>query len=843
MKSPVFLWILKTAIRDAIAGRRKLTLMIASIILGITAVVSILSFGESLSRNISDQSKGLVGADFVISSGKPAEDSLKSIIDSLGGADARECTFASMVYFPENGSSRLVQVKALEGSFPFYGEVETSPVNAFQLFRKTESALVDATVMLQYGLNPGDSVRIGNVKLVIAGALNRIPGQSGIGATIAPPVYIPYRLLSQSGLLQKGSRIEYRYYFNAPETDPEKLEKSLKVRLETLKADLDTHKSRAESLGKNYENVGRFLNIVAFIALLLGCVGVASAVHVYVRDKVSTVAVLRCIGATRLQTFLIYLLQVTFIGIAASAVGVIAGTLIQQIFPVLFRDFLPVNLNLLISWRAIAIGATLGIFMALLFAMLPLFSVWNTSPLNVLRITDERRSVFQPYRLIVSAAIILFLFFFSYLLTGNWSYAAGFIAGVLVVFFLLAGLAFLSMKLLRRYFPDDWSFTTRQSLSNLYRPGNQTLILIVSIGLGTFLISTLYFTQEMLLKKVSLQQTASDPNIIIFDIQSDQKENLKSMVKHQGLPVLQELPIVTMRFQAIRGVDVSQIIADSTSEIKDWIIKREFRVTFRDSLTDTESLEDGTWIGKVKDLSQPVPVSVDKGLAEGMQAHVGDRLVFNVQGVSMETYIASIRKVDWARLQTNFAIVFPEGVLESAPQFHVVTTRVPDDESSARLQKALVSQFPNIAVIDLKQAFITIQDILSKISWVINFMAFFSILTGIVVLTGAVRTSKYQRIKESVLLRTLGAKEKQILKINALEYFFLGSLSGFTGILLSAVSSLLLGLLVFEVPFSASLIPVLIIFAGITCITVLVGYLNSRSIVKSPPLEVLRREV
>ncbi len=229
-------------------------------------------------------------------------------------------------------------------------------------------------------------------------------------------------------------------------------------------------------------------------------------------------------------------------------------------------------------------------------------------------------------------------------------------------------------------------------------------------------------------------------------------------------------------------------------------------------------------------------------MAQDAQVGVGDAITFNVQGVLMKTVVQSIREVDWGRMQLNFSIVFPMGVLEQAPKFHVITTNAPDEATSAVLQRDLVRSFPNLSIIDLRQVVTLIESILDKISWVINFMAFFSILTGIIVLIGAVRTSKYQRIRESVLLRTLGAKGRQILKIAALEYFYLGILGSGFGILLSLLGSELLAVFVFETPFAPSYVPFLLLLPGITLLVLAIGLLNSRGVLQSPPLQVLRKE-
>jgi len=326
-----------------------------------------------------------------------------------------------------------------------------------------------------------------------------------------------------------------------------------------------------------------------------------------------------------------------------------------------------------------------------------------------------------------------------------------------------------------------------------------------------------------------------------LDVQPGQREAVANNITQKDLTVIDNISLITMRMHSIKGKLANDIRKDSSSKINEWVLNHEFRTTYRDSLITSEELVEGTWVPELTS-GEPIMISISEDLAQNAKVGIGDQIIFNVQGVLMETMVGSIRKVDWARMQMNFSIVFPRGVLEDAPQFHVLTTYVPNDSSSALLQRDLVKKFPNVSVLDLRQMSTIIENILDKISWVINFMAFFSILTGIIVLIGSVRTSKYQRIKESVLLRTLGAKSKQILRIIALEYLYLGILGSLIGILLSLISSQLLGALLFKEPFVPSMIPFLVFLPGITALVLLIGLSNIRSVLKSPPLEVLRKD-
>ena len=835
-------WLFKMAWRDGRASTGRLFLFMASIILGIGAVVAIQSFSENLKQNIKVQSKALMGADFIIDSRQLPNEKVQFIIDSLGGADASEVNFASMAAFPKNDESKLVRIRGIEGNFPFYGEMDTEPEDAAKTYQQTGSALVDATMMLQFGLKPGDSIKVGEITLPIAGALKAVPGSSAIGTSVAPPVIIPFNLIEKTALLQFGSRKEYQYFFIAPpEMDLEALDKNLDPVLDAEDADLDTHTATSQRLGRSYENVSKFLNLVAFIALLLGCVGIASSVHIYIREKLKAVAILKCMGATRRQTFLIYLIQIGTMGLMGGLIGTAIGIALQQTFPLILREFLPFDVEISFTVQPILMGLSLGVLMSILFALLPLLSTWYVSPLQVLRIEEGKIVKSRTARFLTFAGILLFIYLFSYVLLENSIAAIAFVVVVLVTFSILAGVTFLFMKAIKKFFPTSWSFTARQSLLNLFRPNNQTLVLILAIGLGTFLISTLYFTRDMLLLRTDRSISNKDPNIILLDIQSQQKDAVANTVKPTGLPIIDDITIVTMRIHSIKGKLINDIRKDSTSGVNEWILNHEFRTTYRDSLIDSEVLLEGEWVPEIAP-GAPIEISVADNIAEDAKIKIGDEVVFNVQGVLMKTTVGSIRQVDWGRAQLNFSIVFPTGVLENAPQFHVFTTYAPDEEISAVLQRNIVKRFPNISVLDLRQILVIIEDILNKIAWVINFMAFFSILTGIIVLIGSVRTSKYQRIKESVLLRTLGAKSKQILRITALEYFYLGVLGSGIGVLLSLVSSQLLAQLVFETPFVPSWVPFAVFIPGITILVLLIGLANSRSVIKSPPLAVLRKE-
>ena len=837
-------WLLLMAWRDSRRNRSRLFLFISSIILGIAALVAIYSFENNLKKDIDLQAKSLLGADLIIETNKAVKEEALPMLKTLGIERSEERTFASMIYFPKSGGTRLVNVRALSGEFPYYGDIETSPKNASRSFRLSKQALVDKTLMLQYDAKPGDSIKVGELVFQIAGVLNKAPGQTGFNASVAPVVYIPLSYLEDTGLSQKGSRITYNFYYKfSPETDVDKLAKSLEPKLEKAELDYETIESRKENTGRSFEDMTEFLALVGFIALLLGCIGVASAIHIYIREKINTIAVLRCLGASSRQAFLIYLIQIAGIGLIGSMIGAFLGTGIQRFLPIVLKDFLPVEINVSISWIAIGQGLLLGLIISILFALLPLVSVRNISPLNTLRLSLEETSLFKdPIKWLVYLTLVLFIFCFTYVQIGSLSKTIFFTMGVLAGFIALAALAYAIMWLARRYFPSSWSYLWRQGFANLFRPNNQTLILVVSIGLGTTFICTLFFVQDILINRVTRSSGKNQANMVLFDIQTNQKQALSDLTRRMDLPVLQEVPIVNMRMTEIKGRNAASYKKDSVALGALRGLEREYRVTYRDSLSDSEEIVDGKWIGKAEP-GKPVYVSLEDAYAKRIGVKIGDELTFNVQGAPLKALVGSTRKVDWNRIQTNFILIFPTGVLEDAPQFHVMLTQVSSNEMSAKYQQAVVKMFPNISMIDLGLVLSVLDEILDKLGFVIRFMAAFSIITGLIVLIASVLISKYQRIRESVLLRTIGASRKQILAITALEYFFLGALAAAAGIILAMLASWVLARFVFETNFSPELLPVLILFSLITSLTVLIGLFNSRGILNRPPLEVLRSEV
>ncbi len=840
-------FIFKMAWRDTRASRRRLLLYSLAIVLGVAALVAVGALRDNLRGAIEEQTKGLLGADLVVTSRARLTPEVETFIKGLGGEQARETAFNSMLVLPApQRGTRLVYVRAIEGGFPFYGEFTTQPAGARAALAHGLNAVLEESLLVQFGLAVGDKVRLGSAEFIVAGALQKVPGESAAVATLAPRVFIPLAAVTGTGLLREGSLSRHRTYLKFPrEFDVEKLVADLRGRFRELRLGFDTVEERKRELGQSIRNVNSFLSLVGFASLFLGAIGVASAIHAHISQKLPTVAVLRCLGASARTSFSIYLLQGLGLGFVGAGLGALLGLAVQVALPYLVKDFLPFTFEFFISWAATGRGFGAGLVVCGLFALLPLLQVRRVSPLLTLRSafaegTGLRR---DPWRYALLLVIVALIFGFAIWQAERWQWGVGFAVALLAGFGVLAGVAKLVAWLARRFTPRQLPFAWRQGLANLHRPNNRTVLLLVSLGMGTFLMLTLYLTHDTLLSQLRLAGGNDRPNLMLFDIQDDQVEPLKKLLAVGGTPVRQQAAIVTMRIAALQGRPAGEILKDTRSRIPSWTLRREYRSTYRGGLSDTEKVVAGSFTARAEPGAARVPVSVEESLARDLQLGVGDKIDFDVQGVVMPAVVGSLRQVDWQRMQPNFFIVFPEGVLESAPKFHVVALRAATPADSARVQQAVVREFPNVSAIDLALIMQTIDGVYAKASFVVQFLALFTVVTGVVVLAGAVLIGRHQRVRESVLLRTLGATKAQVNRIILAEYLALGTLGAAVGALLAVGANWALAHYVFSLKWvNPSPLVLLTGWAAVAVVTVVTGLLSSRGICDHPPLEVLRQE-
>jgi putative ABC transport system permease protein len=861
--------------RESRFARRRLLLFLSSITLGVAALVATQSFAANLAAGVRDQARDMMGADVSLNSNRPFGPRTERVLDSLRRARipvARVTSFASMALAERTGGARLAQVRAVEPGYPFYGEIVTAPANRWMELQRERNALVDPALLIALDARVGDAIQLGEAAFTIIGTLEKVPGAVGVGSLFAPRVYIPARYVRETQLIRMGSRAEYEAYARMPAEGAERLLADRRATLRAERVGMYTAREQQADLDRALRRLGSFLSLVGTFALLLGGIGVASAMGAYIAQKRDTVATLRCLGATAPQVIFIYLLQAGVMGLIGAALGTVIGLTVQWVLPRLLADLLPVEVQTALSLPAVLTGVGVGVWIAVAFALLPLIATRRISPLQAIRRrveADETRRR-DPWTIggwaLLAASIVALVF----LQAGEVGTGIGFTAGIAATLFALWLSAWLVTKAARRAPSGALGYPTRQGIANLHRPGNQTRVVVLALGFGVFLLAVVYLMQSNLLAPLRVD-AKSQGNLLLFDVQQDQEAGVRQILAGGGTEVLQRAPIIPMRIHSINGVLATTLApgrGDDDAEPADgedeergserrdgppgdddapegWAVRREYRSTYRDTLVDSETLLRGRmWRPGAGGQAGrgPAEVSMDVSVAEDLKVDVGDQIVWDVQGVRIPTRITSIREVDWQRLEPNFFAVFPTEVLQGAPQTWVMLARAPGSAARATAQRDVVRRYSNVAVLDLTAIQAALDDVLGRVAAVIRFLAAFSVATGFIVLLGAVLTGRLQRIRESVLLRTLGATRRQIARVLLAEYLSLGLLASVAGILLAVAAGWPLAKWLFEVDYAVPVLPLVWLALGVTALSAAVGLLASREVFRHTPLEALREE-
>jgi putative ABC transport system permease protein len=840
--------------RESRRSRRRLALYLGAVSLGVAALVAINSFSANVTASVRAQARTLLGADLELRSRSPFPDSIEALLDSVarsGVPVARVTSFASMVLAPRTGRTRLFEVRAVAGGFPFYGVVETDPPDLWRgsAFRNARRVLTDPAVLVQLDAEVGDTLRIGDARFVVAGIVTGAPGDVGLRTAIGPRVFLPAQYLDETNLLRFGSRARYRAYLELPD------EAAVQRFLNRHNALFERHRISAETVAGQEADLtdalgrlARYLGLVGLIALLLGGLGVGSAVSVFVREKLDGAALLRCLGARPRSVLAIYLLQAIALGLVGAAAGVLLGLVVQAALPAVVSEFLPLEVTVRVSWPTVFAGLGLGAGTAALFALLPLLRLKDVTPLRALRREFDAgarppSSLRDPSRLAIYGALLTGVVLLSLWQAPRPAVGLAFAGGVLGTTLVLWLTALGLMWGTRRYFPRRASYVVRQGIANLFRPQNQTVAVVLAIGFGVFLIATLYVVQRNLVDQLALDTRPDRPNLVLFDIQVDQRDGVERVLAKRGVAVLDVTPIVPAGIALVNGRAPETAAPDSLGRAPSrWALTRQYRNTYRDTLVESERVVAGEWWrkGRPRPDGELPRISVDEELAREAGFALGDSITWNIQGVLMETRIASIRQVTWARFEPNFFVVFEPGVLEHAPQTYVMLARAGDPTLRAELQRDVVTAYANVSAIDLTLVQRTLDGVLSRVSLAIRFMALFSIGSGLVILIGALTASRFQRIREAVLLKTLGASGRQVRQILLTEYCAWGSLSALTGVLLAGAAGWGLVTQLFELQFRLPALQLAALWAGVCVLTAAVGFANSAAVLQGTPLGALR---
>ncbi|HKP76596.1 MAG TPA: ABC transporter permease, partial [Longimicrobiaceae bacterium] len=637
----------RLAWRESRFARRRLLLFLSSISLGVAALVATQSFAANLAEGVRDQARAMVGADLQLSSNRkfgPETEKRLAAFRRRGVPVVRVTSFGSMALLGRTGATRLAQVRAPEPGYPFYGNIETAPAGRWASLHAGRNALVDPALLTALDGRVGDSISLGDARFRVIGTVEKVPGQVGIGSLFAPAVYVPARYVPEMNLLRFGARVDYDAYVRMPPAEAARFVTSERPALRRERTTLRTPEQEQRQLGRAMEQLGDFLGLVGTFALLLGGIGVASAMGAYMAQKRETVAALRCLGATAPQVAAVYLMQAAVMGLAGAVLGALIGVGVQWILPRLLADLLPVQVGTTVDLPAVLTGVGVGLWIAIAFALLPLLATRRVSPLEAIRRRVEPakapRDAWTWGAALLLAASVAGLVVFE---AGSVGTGIGFAAGIGVTLLGLWLAAWLVTRLARRRSWPGLPFPARQGLANLHRPGNQTRVVVLALGFGVFLLATLYLTQGNLLRPLRLNAAASRANLLIFDVQGEQQPGLDAQLRAERTVIVQAAPIVPMRIYSINGKTTAQLVGPGAARDVDepppdrdqkarragpepWAVRREYRSTFRDTVNASETLVQGKFWkpGAGAPARGPAEVSLDQGILDDLDVKLGD---------------------------------------------------------------------------------------------------------------------------------------------------------------------------------------------------------------------------
>jgi len=841
---------LRMAWRETRGAWRHFIVFFGCVALGVAALVSVGTFAANLDRTLGREARTLTGGDLELRSARPLDDDVRTALAELARGGAATTTvreLAAMARAPARGATLLVELKAVEGEYPLYGRVETVPAAPLDTLLADRDgaggAVVEARLLERLGLAVGDPLVVGAARFTVTGVLVREPDRSMGLVTLGPRVLIGGPALERTGLLQVGSRVRYRTLARLPAGVTARVAGADLARsIGDPAVRIAAFDEAQPGLRRFFSQLATYLGLVGLASLLVGGVGIASSVTTFFRRQLVTIAILKCLGAGSRVLLVTYLIQILSLGLLGSLAGAALGVAAQPLLVRVLAPFAPFALE--VQWDAgtIARGIALGMLTALLCALWPLLAVRSVPPSLILR-RDVEASSWRARRPWAAAAPILSgLAALAIWQAGSLRLGAIFLGAALAALAVLLGLSGGLVRLARRL-PRVRGLAWRQGIAGLDRPGGHTVRVVVALGLAVMLLVAVALLEANLGRQIAFEQKRDAPAFFFIDVQGDQRDAFSRLVAAVSGTAPTLTPVVRARLAEIDGASVTrELIERRKREAPDkiWYLTREYMLTWAAEPPPASVITRGRWWTASEAAARP-RVSVDEAAAKYFGVGVGGTLTFDVQGVPVEAEVASLRKIDWQSLSTNFFMVLSPGALDGAPAVYMATARVAADVET-ELQDRVVAAFPNITAIPLRGVLERVGEVLDQISFAVRFMALFSVAAGLVVMAGALAATRYQRLYESVILKTLGATRWAIARAFAVEYACLGATAGVGGTLLAVVLAWIILRFVLDTPWTLEPETLLLGVILTTLVSLAVGLLATVRLLGRKPLSVLRQE-
>jgi len=838
---------LRFALREMRGGLRGFYVFITCIALGVMAIAGVGSFTASLADGLVRDGRVILGGDIAFTLiQREANQQERIFLDNNGRLTAN----ATMRAMARNagGDSALVELKAVDASYPLYGTVVTDPAMPLREALRSSAgafgAVADPAFLLRLDLPMGARVTIGSATFEIRASLITEPDKLASGIEFGPRFLISDEALRATGLLQPGTLVRWHYRLALPQAksdEPAQAALTEQAQREFPDAgwQIRTHRNATPALERNVERFSQFLTLVGLTALLVGGVGVANAVKSHLDRKRDVIAVLKALGATSRDVFLVYFAQVLVLAMIGSALGLVVGAALPFVIVSIFGSMIPLPIAPALHPAELTLALIYGLLTAIAFALWPVGRTRDISVAALFRdeIVDAASGP-RKSTIVMTGLVVAILATIAVALAYDRRIASIFIVAAGAVFLASRLIAFSIMAVARRL-PRARSTVLRLAVSNIYRPGALTATVVLSLGLGLALLVTVVEIDGNLRRQFLAALPEKAPSFYFLDVRSAEAERFDAFIR-QNAPsaTLERVPMLRGRIVAANGVPVEQLNPSAEAA---WVLQSDRGITYADEIPRGSRLVEGTWWPP--DRQGPALVSFEKKLAEGLGLKLGDSVTVNVLGRTITAEIANMRAVDWQNLGINFVLVFSPAPFRGAPHTDIATLTYPAGSSLAQeneLIKTMATAFPSVTVVRVKDALESIGQIVANLVLGIRGASLITLFAAILVLGGALAAGHRHRLYDAVVLKTLGATRPRLLAAYALEYLLLGTATALFGVVAGSIAAWAVLTRVMNLSFAWLPGPALTSAFVAVAITVALGLFGTFAALGQKPAPVLR---
>ncbi|MBI4249653.1 MAG: hypothetical protein HY611_09130 [Elusimicrobia bacterium] len=776
------------------------------IAVGVALLFGIENLLRTVERGVAAKARELLAADVAVESERPFSPQARAVFARLetgGIKSAGILEFASMLQPARTGAAPfLVSVKAVDESYPFYGRLQTDPPSGRARLFQEGACLIEDVAALQHGLKAGDRVRLGHIRLRIAGAIEREPDRSLTGFNLAPRLLVSLERAHETGLIRFGSRIRHRRLFAIEGPGDFRLAAArLKHRLES---ELDDPYVRVTAFGdaeaRSREGLKRaalFFVLVSLVTLLLGAVGMAAGFTTFLNEQIETAAILRCLGVGPRDIGRLYLSLCAAVGLGGAALGALGGVALNALSLAALEEFLTpgLGLSLDLHWPSLAEGCCLALAVSLAVNAHKVKALSRLSPLDFFRGKVLGLPPALRIDAVAAALGLAALFLYARVKAGSWEAARNFtlsLAASVAAALLLILAALWALSKAARLLNGPRTFALRHGLLELTRRKPRSLVFLFSLSIGFSLLGALELVRHSLVAEFRLTQGPGGPNLFLVDVQKSQLTGAAALAARYAQTPAVFAPLVRSRITHINGAAVqAQRLEGVSREARDRqrFLTREQNLTYKDDLQESEEVMRGDFW---KPGERRPEASLEHWFSERTGIGLGDRVSFDIQGRMLEAVVTSIRKINWSSARPNFFIALPASSLENAPQSFIASLGVPHAERSARFQKEIIGAFPNVSVIDISKVLENVEKVLGVLLRSLNLLSWFCVGVGLLALAGTLSAGHRERCERAALFRTLGLTRSRIMLVDFWEFLSISAISFFIAAVIALGLSCLL---------------------------------------------------